>query len=492
MRKDALDGGRDTKYQKFDIRPVLERLLLKGSIVVKKAYCDWERYKEFKAPMHEANFELIEIPHVRQSGKNSADIRLVVDALDFCYTKSHVNTFVIISGDSDFSPLVSKLRENNKKVIGVGVKQSTSDLLIANCDEFIFYDDLAREGQRAADARRDNRGGGNAGQRRSPDEERRRKEELEARKTQAVDMVVETFEALMAERGDSGKVWASALKDALKRRRPDFNESYYGFRAFGNLLDEAQSRGFLDVGREEKSGTYVYRDSAGGTPAKVGGKPALRAMAAAVEAPESAADAAPGSPADEADAKPARGARGGRKNASGGRGGRQGAGQAPGRQAGDRDSGEPAAREEREAWPRQGQATAAVEVFAAATQAAPVSPPASVSEPAAVPASDDVQSAAEAQAEPKSRRGARSGRGAAKTARTAKAPASTADGAGGADAGEAAPSARRAKATAPAVADGPAPESPSPDNATPDAAPAKPARKTATRARRPRKAADAE
>lgn len=260
-------GVRDTKYQKFDIRPVLERLLLKGSIVVKKAYCDWERYKEFKAPMHEANFELIEIPHVRQSGKNSADIRLVVDALDFCYTKSHVNTFVIISGDSDFSPLVSKLRENNKKVIGVGVKQSTSDLLIANCDEFIFYDDLAREGQRAADARRDNRGGAANQQRRTPDEERRRKEELEARKTQAVEMVAETFEDLMAERGDSGKIWASALKDALKRRRPDFNESYYGFRAFGNLLDEAQSRGLLEVGREENAGTYVYRDSAGGVPA---------------------------------------------------------------------------------------------------------------------------------------------------------------------------------------------------------------------------------
>lgn len=306
-------GVRDTKYQKFDIRPVLERLLLKGSIVVKKAYCDWERYKEFKAPMHEANFELIEIPHVRQSGKNSADIRLVVDALDFCYTKSHVNTFVIISGDSDFSPLVSKLRENDKKVIGVGVKQSTSDLLIANCDEFIFYDDLAREGQRAADARRDNRGGGNAGQRRSPDEERRRKEELEARKTQAVDMVVETFEALMAERGDSGKIWASALKDALKRRRPDFNESYYGFRAFGNLLDEAQSRGFLEVGREEKSGTYVYRDSAGGAAARAGGRPAARAQA--VEAHD-AADAQPaGSMADTTEARPARGTRGGRKNA---------------------------------------------------------------------------------------------------------------------------------------------------------------------------------
>ena len=138
-------GVRESKYDKFDINKVLERLLLKGSIVVKKAYCDWERYREFKAPMHEVAFELIEIPHVRQSGKNSADIRMVVDALDLCYTKSHVDTFVIISGDSDFSPLVSKLRENNKTVIGVGVKNSTSDLLIANCDEFIYYDDLARE-----------------------------------------------------------------------------------------------------------------------------------------------------------------------------------------------------------------------------------------------------------------------------------------------------------------------------------------------------------
>src|SRR3954470_20048246 len=143
-------GVRDASYEKFDIGKVLERLLLKGSIVVKKAYCDWERYKTFKAPMHEASFELIEIPHVRQSGKNSADIRMVVDALDLCYTKSHVETFVIISGDSDFSPLVSKLRENNKVVIGVGVKNSTSDLLVTNCDEFIFYDDLVREKKKAA------------------------------------------------------------------------------------------------------------------------------------------------------------------------------------------------------------------------------------------------------------------------------------------------------------------------------------------------------
>src|SRR5450830_610796 len=168
-------GVRDANYEKFDIKPILERLLLKGSIVVKKAYCDWDRYKSFKGTMHEANFELIEIPHVRQSGKNSADIRLVVDALDLCYTKAHVNTFVIISGDSDFSPLVSKLRENAKQVIGVGVKQSTSDLLVANYDEFIFYDDLVRESRRTA-AKRDARESPAAAVKRSPEEERKRKE----------------------------------------------------------------------------------------------------------------------------------------------------------------------------------------------------------------------------------------------------------------------------------------------------------------------------
>ena len=193
-------GVRDAKYAQFDIKKVLERLLLKGSIVVKKAYCDWDRYKEFKATMHEAAFELIEIPHVRQSGKNSADIRMVVDALDLCYTKSHVDTFVIISGDSDFSPLVSKLRENAKKVIGVGVKQSTSDLLVANCDEFIFYDDLVREVRRAA-AKRDERKTQPAARGKSPDEGNRRKEETEARKAQAIELVVEMFDALVSERG---------------------------------------------------------------------------------------------------------------------------------------------------------------------------------------------------------------------------------------------------------------------------------------------------
>ncbi|KVD25241.1 NYN domain-containing protein [Burkholderia ubonensis] len=275
-------GVRDAKYEKFDIKPVLERLLLKGSIVVKKAYCDWDRYKGFKASMHEASFELIEIPHVRQSGKNSADIRLVVDALDLCYTKSHVDTFVIISGDSDFSPLVSKLRENAKKVIGVGVKQSTSDLLVANCDEFIFYDDLVREQQRAL-AKREQQRAGNGGAKR-PDEPSR-KPELEARRTEAIALAVETFDALASERDDVGKIWASVLKSAIKRRKPDFNESYYGFRAFGNLLDEAQARGLLEVGRDDKSGAFVSRarQAAAAEPAAPVDAPAAQDDARAAE-----------------------------------------------------------------------------------------------------------------------------------------------------------------------------------------------------------------
>jgi len=257
-------GVRDAKYDKFDIKLVLERLLLKGSIVVKKAYCDWDRYKSFKGAMHEANFELIEIPHVRQSGKNSADIRLVVDALDLCYTKSHVNTFVIISGDSDFSPLVSKLRENAKQVIGVGVQQSTSDLLIANCDEFFFYDDLVRESQRSVVRRESSRQQQSSQQpaKRADEEKTRPKEDLEKRRSKAVEIAVQTFDALASERGDSGKIWASVLKNAIKRRKPDFNETYYGFRAFGNLLEEAQARGLLEFGRDEKSGAYVYRSAA--------------------------------------------------------------------------------------------------------------------------------------------------------------------------------------------------------------------------------------
>ncbi|SDE21699.1 NYN domain-containing protein [Paraburkholderia lycopersici] len=252
-------GVRDAKIDRFDIQPVLERLLLKGSIVVKKAYCDWERYKGFKAAMHEASFELIEIPHVRQSGKNSADIRLVVDALDLCYTKSHVDTFVIVSGDSDFSPLVSKLRENAKKVIGVGVKHSTSDLLVANCDEFIFYDDLVRDLVREQHVHGKGKNKAEGGAKRQGGEERQPRQDGDERKSKAVSFAIETLDALVLERGESGKIWASVLKSAIKRRRPDFNETRYGFRAFGNLLEEAQSRGLLEVGRDEKSGTWVSR-----------------------------------------------------------------------------------------------------------------------------------------------------------------------------------------------------------------------------------------
>ena len=244
-------GVKEARYAAFDIRKVLERLLLKGSIVVKKAYCDWERYKEFKAAMHEAAFELIEIPHVRQSGKNSADIRMVVDALDLCYTKSHVDTFVIISGDSDFSPLVSKLRENDKTVIGVGVKKSTSDLLIANCDEFIYYDDLVRaEAKQAKPRARPKAAAGKT----TPKAVAKTEED---RKQEAIDLVLATAEALLEERGEGEKVWGSMVKQAIKRRKPGFNESYHGFRTFGQLLEEARDRGLLGLEHDEKSGGYI-------------------------------------------------------------------------------------------------------------------------------------------------------------------------------------------------------------------------------------------
>ena len=252
-------GVRDAKYAPFSIDRVLERLLLKGSIVVKKAYCDWERYKEFKAPMHQASFELIEIPHVRQSGKNSADIRLVVDALDLCYTKAHVDTFVIVSGDSDFSPLVSKLRENNKTVIGVGVKNSTSDLLTNNCDEFIYYDDLVRQQTSKGVAKR------RSNSRPATDAKPERKSEsrtassADPKPDEALELVMETLEALVAERGAEERIWGSMVKQALKRRKPGFNEGYYGFHSFNSLLEEAEQRKFLTLERDEKSGGYLVR-----------------------------------------------------------------------------------------------------------------------------------------------------------------------------------------------------------------------------------------
>jgi uncharacterized protein (TIGR00288 family) len=271
-------GVRDANYDKFDIKRVLERLLLKGSIVVKKAYCDWDRYKSFKPAMHHAGFELIEIPHVKQSGKNSADIRMVVDALDLCYSKTHIQTFVIVSGDSDFSPLVAKLRENNKDVIGLGVKNSTSDLLIASCDEFIYYDDLVREQKpRARPSRRKTAakapeklpvidesqplppppgGNGNGKEARESRDEDKQQE--------AFDLVLETIDALIAERGGDEKIWGSMVKQALKRRRPGFNERYYGFKSFNELLEDAADRRLLALERDEKSGGYVIRSAPDG------------------------------------------------------------------------------------------------------------------------------------------------------------------------------------------------------------------------------------
>jgi uncharacterized protein (TIGR00288 family) len=243
-------GARDAHYPAFDIRKVLERLLLKGQIVVKKAYCDFDRYKDFKRSLHEAAFELIEIPHLRQSGKNSADIRMVVDALDLCYTKGHVDTFVIISGDSDFSPLVSKLRENAKTVIGVGVKNSTSDLFISNCDEFLYYDDLVRTEatktrKRTATTASATQALVDAGKRPPV--------------TDALDLLAETLEAITQERGEDDNIWGSMIKQAIKRRNPGFNERAYGFRSFNDLLLEAEKRGLLKLEADEKSGGYTVR-----------------------------------------------------------------------------------------------------------------------------------------------------------------------------------------------------------------------------------------
>ncbi len=264
-------GVRDAHYDSFDIELVIERLLDKGKIVVKKAYADWERYKASRRPLHEAAFELIEIPHVSYSGKNSADIRLVVDALDLCYTKAQIDIFVIVSGDSDFSPLVSKLRENDKTVIGLGVKNSSSDLLIENCDEFIYYDDLVRNkqggrkgggrrGGRAADKDKDKdqdkakrpaktarKGKDKEPEEESPDEE--------TRKLEGLDLVLDTVDALFRERDDN--LWGSMVKQTLKRKKPTFSETFHGYRTFNELLEDAQKRGLLELQKDEKSGGYI-------------------------------------------------------------------------------------------------------------------------------------------------------------------------------------------------------------------------------------------
>jgi uncharacterized protein (TIGR00288 family) len=274
-------GARDAKYPSFDVEKVLQRLLLKGHIVVKKAYCDFDRYKDFKRGLHEAAFELIEIPHVRQSGKNSADIRMVVDALDLCYTKGHVDTFVILSGDSDFSPLVSKLRENAKTVIGMGVKNSTSDLFINNCDEFIYYDDLvrrepSRSRRRSAAATRPPgaapvpaaspassasavSASSDTPPADAPPNDAGAAENKGPDLIDALDLIAETLEALAEERGGSEPIWGSMIKQAIKRRHPGFNERAYGFKSFNDLLADGEKRGLLALRADEKSGGYTVR-----------------------------------------------------------------------------------------------------------------------------------------------------------------------------------------------------------------------------------------
>jgi uncharacterized protein (TIGR00288 family) len=240
-------GAHEAQFPAFDVRKVIDRLLLKGHIVVKKAYCDFERYKSFKRGLHEAAFELIEIPHVRQSGKNSADIRMVVDALDLCYTKSHVDSFIIISGDSDFSPLVSKLRENDKTVIGVGVKKSTSDLFISNCDEFIYYDDLVR-----SDSARKRPGSAAS---RTPVKVAPEKNQGPP-VDKALEILSNTLDALRAERGEDYPVQGSRVKQTIKRQHPGFDERAYGCRTFSDLLLEAQKRGLLKLASDKSAGGY--------------------------------------------------------------------------------------------------------------------------------------------------------------------------------------------------------------------------------------------
>jgi uncharacterized protein (TIGR00288 family) len=231
-------GIKQAPGNKFKIQLVLERLLEKGRIIAKKAYCDWTRYRDYKQQFHEAAIELIEIPKKNLSGKNSADIRMVVDVMDLCYAKDHIDTFALVTGDSDFSPLVSKLKENNKEVIGCGIKAASSELLIENCDEFIFYDDLLRQQTQAA----------------AQPTSSAKEADLPKKQREAFTIIADGLLALLRENKDT--VWASMLKQTIKRKRPQFDESYYGYRTFTALLEDAQRHGIVKLEKEKKSGSY--------------------------------------------------------------------------------------------------------------------------------------------------------------------------------------------------------------------------------------------
>lgn len=226
-------GFKGKKEKRFDIQKVLERLVEKGKIIVKKAYADWADYAEYKKPLHEAAIELIEIPKRSLSGKNSADIRLCVDAIDLCYSKEHIDTFVIVSGDSDFSPLVSKLKENGKRAIGLGMKESSSNLLVDNCDEFIYYEDLERSIGTPPKIEKD----------------------MPEKKKEAFQLLVDSVVALVRENKEV--LWSSLVKETMKRKKPSFNESYHGYRTFSDLLEDAEKEGVIHLRTDARSGTYV-------------------------------------------------------------------------------------------------------------------------------------------------------------------------------------------------------------------------------------------
>jgi uncharacterized protein (TIGR00288 family) len=233
-------GVNESKGGRFQIQLVLKRLLEKGRLVYKRAYCDWSRYRHAVQEFHAQGIELIDIPQSKASGKNSADIRMVVDALDLCYSKEHIDVFALISGDSDFSPLVSKLKENNKRVLGCGAKNSTSDLLIANCDEFIYYEDLIRAVRKTAAA---------------PRKEKTEKTE-DDKKQEAVERVLEVLQSLEQ---DYDPLWGSMLKQAIRRVYPGFSESYYGYRSFSDLLEGIKKKGLIDLEFEKERGNYKVR-----------------------------------------------------------------------------------------------------------------------------------------------------------------------------------------------------------------------------------------
>ncbi len=226
-------GVREVRFKTFDISLVMKRLVDKGNIVVRKAYADWSRFEEYKRPLHEAGVELTDLPGSRATGKNSADIKMVVDALELSYTKPHIDTFVLVSGDSDFSPLVAKLRENAKHCVGIGVKNSTSKILIDGCDEFIFYDDLVRT---------------------PPKRKATRLQRLQKEKREAFELLLDTAEALQRE---NKQLLSSLLKDTMKRKQPQFNEEYHGYRSFSQLLEDAAERKLIRISRDPRSGTYV-------------------------------------------------------------------------------------------------------------------------------------------------------------------------------------------------------------------------------------------